>query len=149
MSVNKGGVEMDVKVFLSRYHYMELAIKQMQEEIAEYMRLANSIPGMNFDAMRVDGTKSLDAPFTKWINKAMEMELQMGDRIKKLQTLKCEIITVIDELEDSELKRLLIYRYIDWLSWSEISNKLYCSVSTIKRWHKTSLSLLKIQRNSV
>ena len=134
---------MDAKGYLSRYHYLEIDIKHMQDEVAEYKRLANSIPGMSFDSIRVDGTKTHDAPFTKWIYTAMEKELQLADLIKRLQTVKCEIISVIDELEDAELKRLLIYRYIDWLSWNEISHNLFVSISTVKRWHKIALNLQK------
>ncbi|OHE31928.1 MAG: hypothetical protein A2009_05620 [Tenericutes bacterium GWD2_38_27] len=130
---------MDVKQYLSRYHYLELDIKHMQDEIKEYKRLANSIPGMNFDAIRVDGTRSLDAPFTKWIHKALEKELQIADFKKQLQQVKCEIISVIDKLGDTEHKKLLIYRYIDWESWNVIANKMYISLSTLKRWHKIAL----------
>ena len=36
MRVDEGGVEMDVKQYLSRYHYLELDIKHMQDEIKEY-----------------------------------------------------------------------------------------------------------------
>jgi len=135
---------MNVKDYLSRYHYTELKIQRMQEEVYEYNRLANSIPGCNFDAIRVDGTKSLDAPFTKWIHKALEQELLIEDMKRKHPIIKCEIISVIDELEDTELKKLLIYRYIDWLSWNDIAAKMYVSLSTLKRWHKNALELLKI-----
>ena len=72
---------------------------------------------MNFDAIRVDGTRSLDAPFTKWVHKALEKELQIDDLKKQLQQVKCEIISTIDEVEDMELRKILIYRYIDWNSW--------------------------------
>jgi DNA-directed RNA polymerase specialized sigma subunit len=130
---------MDVKQYLSRYHYLELDIKHMQDEIKEYERLANSIPGMNFDAIRVDGTRSLEAPFTKWIHKALEKELQIADLKKQLQIIKCEIISVIDKIDETEHKKLLIYRYIDWKSWSEIASMMYISLSTIKRWHKIAL----------
>jgi len=136
---------MDVKQYLSRYHYLELDLKHMQDEIKEYERLANSIPGMNFDAIRVDGTRSLDAPFTKWIHKALEKKLQIADLEKQLQIIKCEIISVIDKLGDIEHKKLLIYRYIDWESWNVIANKMYISRSTVKRWHLTALSGIQIE----
>jgi DNA-directed RNA polymerase specialized sigma subunit len=135
---------MDVRKYLSRYHYLELDIKHMQDEIKEYERLANSIPGMSFDAIRVDGTKSLDAPFTKWIHKAMEKELQIAGMKKQLQTVKCEIISVIDELDETEHKKLLIYRYIDWMSWNEIAAKMYFSKATARRLHEKALVELKI-----
>jgi len=140
---------MNVKDYLSRYHYTELKIQRMQEEVYEYNRLANTIPGCNFDAIRVDGTKSLDAPFTKWIHKAMEQELLIEDMKRKLPIIKCEIISVIDELEDTELKKLLIYRYIDWLSWSGIATKMYVSISTLKRWHKTAIESISINTKRI
>ena len=136
---------MDVKQYLSRYHYLELDIKHMQDEIKEYERLANSIPGMNFDAIRVDGTRSLDAPFTKWIHKALEKELQIADLKKQLQQVKCEIISTIDEVEDMELRKILIYRYIDWNSWNEIATKMFISFSTARRMNDEALKLLSVK----
>ena len=135
---------MKVKEYLSRYHYTELKIKRLQEEVNEYIRLANSIPGCNFDAIRVDGTKSLDAPFVKWIHKALDNEQLIGELKKQLPVIKGEIISIIDELEDSQLKRVLIHRYIDWLSWSEIAKKLYFSSSKIRRMHDKALEEITI-----
>ena len=136
---------MDVKQYLSRYHYLELDIKHMQDEIKEYERLANSIPGMNFDAIRVDGTRSLDAPFTKWVHKALEKELQIDDLKKQLQQVKCEIISTIDEVEDMELRKILTYRYIDWNSWNEIATKMFISFSTARRMNDKALKLLSVK----
>ena len=136
---------MDVRAFLSRYHYLEIDIKHMQDEVAEYKRLASSIPGMSFDSIRVDGTRTLDAPFTKWIYAAMEKEQKIEVLVSQLQTIKCEIISAIDQLENTEYKRLLIFRYIDWRSWNEISKNLYVSLSTTKRWHKNSLRCLRFE----
>lgn len=135
---------MDVKQYLSRYHYLELDIKHMQDEIKEYERLASSIPGMNFDAIRVDGTRSLDAPFTKWIHKALEKELQIADLKKQLQQVKCEIISTIDEVEDMDLRKILIYRYIDWNSWNEIASKMFISYSSSRRLHDKAIKLIRI-----
>jgi DNA-directed RNA polymerase specialized sigma subunit len=58
--------------------------------------------------------------------------------------IKGEIIAAIDTIEDKELRILLIYRYIDCISWQEIAEKLFVSNSTLKRWHIKALSLLKI-----
>lgn len=72
----------------------------------------------------------------------MEQEQLIEDMKRKLPIIKCEIITAIDELDDTELKRLLIYRYIDWLSWSDITAKMYVSLSTLKRWHIKAIEQL-------
>jgi DNA-directed RNA polymerase specialized sigma subunit len=134
---------MNAKEYLSRYHETEIKINKLQQMVDEYIRLANSIPGINFDAIRVDGTKSLQAPFEKWILKALDDEAVIIELKRKLPIIKGEIIAFIDKLEDKELRKLLIYRYLDWSSWQEIADKMFVSISTLKRWHIKALSLLK------
>jgi len=130
---------MNAKEYLSRYHETEIKINKLQQMVDEYIRLANSIPGINFDAIRVDGTKSLQAPFEKWILRALNDEAVILELKSKLPIIKGEIIALIDELEDKELRKLLIYRYLDWSSWQEIADKMFVSISTLKRWHKTAI----------
>ncbi len=135
---------MKAKEYLSRPHYMEIRVKQMQAEIAEYKRLASSIPGCSFDRILVDGTRQNDAPFVKWIYKAIDREKQMNELINKLPFVKGETISVIDEIENSDYKMVLLYKYIDWLSWSEIASKMYYSTATIRRWHDKAITLIKV-----
>jgi hypothetical protein len=136
---------MNAKEYLSRYHEAEIKINKLQQMVDEYIRLANSIPGINFDAIRVDGTKNLKAPFEKWILRALDDEAVIIELKSKLPIIKGEIIAVIDELEDKELRKLLIYRYLDWCSWQEIADKMYVSISTLKRWHKNALSTIHFE----
>lgn len=135
---------MNVKEYLSRYHETKVKIKELEQIVAEYIRLANSIPGINFDQVRIDGTKSLQAPFEKWIIRALDDEAEIKVLKKSLPIIKCEIIAAIDTIDDKELRKVLIYRYIDWISWQEIAEKMYVSNSTLKRWHLKALDLLKI-----
>ncbi|MCB9196558.1 MAG: hypothetical protein H6598_10065 [Flavobacteriales bacterium] len=135
---------MNIKEYLSRYHETKVKIKELQQMVAEYIRLANSIPGINFDQVRIDGTKSLQAPFEKWIIRALDDEAEIEELKRTLPIIKGEIIAAIDTIEGKELKKLLIYRYIDCISWQEIAEKLFVSYSTLKRWHIKALNLLKI-----
>ena len=130
---------MQVREYLSRYYHTKEKIKQLEEETKEFIRLANSIPGISFDQIRVDGTKSLKAPFEKWIQKTLENEQRILHMKRNLSNIKGEVISLIDKLNDSKLKRLLIYRYIDRMSWNEIANALVYSPSTIRRWHEKAL----------
>jgi DNA-directed RNA polymerase specialized sigma subunit len=135
---------MQVKDYLSRYHNTKEKIKLLEKEIEEFIRLANSIPGISFDQLRVDGTKSLKAPFEKWIQKTLENEQKITLMKRKLPIIKGEIIGVINRLDDSKCKRLLIYRYIDWLSWDNIAKNLVYSSSTVRRWHEKALSQIAL-----
>ncbi|MGE4320628.1 MAG: hypothetical protein AB7E61_04155 [Acholeplasmataceae bacterium] len=130
---------MTAKEYLSRYHNIKRRIELLQGEVDEYIRLANSIPGINFDQIRVDGTKNLEAPFEKWIRKALDNELWIVDMKNKLPVIKGEIISAIAKLEDELQRRVMIFRYIDWLSWADIAERMYYSVATIRRWHDKAL----------
>jgi DNA-directed RNA polymerase specialized sigma24 family protein len=134
----------DVKEYLSRYHNTKVKIQKLQALVDEYIRLANQVPGIQFDAIRVDGGKSLKAPFEKWILKALDYELEIKDMEANLPTIKADILKTIEQLKDSEKERVLILRYIDWLTWNQIADEMYISRSTVKRWHLNALSLLKI-----
>lgn len=130
---------MNVKEYLSKYHNTKLKISRLQVEVEEYIRLANSIPGINFDQIRVDGTKSLEAPFEKWIRKVLDNENLIVDLKRRLPIIKGEIMSVIESLEDTDLKRVLIFKYIDWLTWRKIGEKMFYSVASIRRWHDKAL----------
>jgi len=133
---------MTAKEYLSRYHKMVTQIKSMKLEVVEFKRLANSLPSMNFDSIRVDETKKHEAPFIKWIDKIIDKELHIRKLEERLPIVKSEIIQTIDSLENPDLKRLLIFRYIDSLSWNEISNQMFVSTSTLKRRHIKAQKLL-------
>jgi DNA-directed RNA polymerase specialized sigma24 family protein len=135
---------MTAKEYLGRYYKTKQKIQSLQSLVDEYIRLANEIPGIQFDAIRVDGTRNLKAPFEKWILKALDYEDDILEMKRLLPTYEKEIFEAIDLIEEDNYKKLLIYRYIDNLSWQEISNRLFISRSTVKRWHLKALSLLKI-----
>ncbi len=135
---------MTAKEYLSRYYKTKQKIQSLQSLVDEYIRLANKIPGIQFDAIRVDGTRNLKAPFEKWILKALDYEDDILEMKRLLPTYEKEIFEAIDLIEEDNYKKLLIYRYIDNLSWQDISNRLFISRSTVKRWHLKALSLLKI-----
>lgn len=135
---------MTVKEYLNRYQKTKSKIYSLQSLVNEYIRLANEIPGVNFDAIRVDGTRKLEAPYEKWILRIVDYENEIKKMKKILPIYKKEIIDAVEGIEQNNYKKLLIYRYIDSLSWAEISERLYISRSTVKRWHLNALSLLKI-----
>lgn len=135
---------MTAKEYLSRYHQTKIKIDKLQGLVDVYIRLANEIPGVHFDQIRVDGGKNLKAPFEKWILKALEYENEIRQLKQALPNIKAEILKTIEQLNDSEMERALILRYIDWVTWNEIAAKMFVSISTLKRWHLKAQSLLNI-----
>lgn len=58
--------------------------------------------------------------------------------------MKDEIIGVIETLDNEDYKTLLVLRYLNCKSWDDIADKLYTSLSTVKRWHTKALEQIKI-----
>ena len=58
-------------------------------------------------------------------------------------------MNVIEQLDNENYKNILIMRYLETLTWEDIADKMYCSCSTIKRWHKNALIYIKIEEKIV
>jgi len=125
--------------YLNQVGRLQHKLKMMKLRAEEYEELANSIPTQNYSRDRVSGTRNLEAPFVKW-----DLEIDMKAVEQKLDEKRAEIITVIEALSDENQKSVLMLRYISLLSFNQITNKMYFSLSTIKRWHKEGIENIKI-----
>lgn len=130
--------------YLNQVGRLQHKLKMMKLRAEEYEELANSIPTQNYSRERVSGTRNLEAPFVKWLNKLWDLEIDMKEVEQKLEEKRAEIITVIEALSDENQKSVLMLRYISLLSFNQITNKMYFSLSTIKRWHKEGIENIKI-----
>ena len=139
---------MKAKKYLQQIQRLSNHIERLKDEAKEYERLANSVPGQTFDRERVDCTRNLEAPFVKWIYKKIEKEEEIAKAEKKLLEIKSVAEGYICKINDVDLRLLLIYRYFNFYSWSQIASKMYVSMSTVYRYHELALDsfdeLLKI-----
>lgn len=111
---------MDKKEYLSRYHNLIERIERKKQYIAFCEEQSHSIPGQDFSVERVDHTPSFEAPFVKWVIRGLDAERELKDLEAKASVAKVEIESAIVKLDDDKLQFLLVYRYINWLTWEEI-----------------------------
>ena len=135
---------MTAKEYLSQVYKLDHKIYLMQLEVEEYRRLASSIPGQDFTRERVDHTPTYEAPFVKWIMKAIDKEAEIKKRMEELQVLKAKVMGVIDEIEDDNLRMILKFRYINSMQFPDIADKMYASLATVYRWHREGLAQVKV-----
>lgn len=133
---------MDKKTYLCRYHNLLEKIQKKKEYIAFCHERAGSIPGPQYGERINNPSPSYEAPFVKWIYRAIDAEDELKDFEAKAELAKQEIETSISKIGDEDLQMILIYRYIDWLSWIEIANKIYCSLASVYRKHNEALEKL-------
>ena len=136
---------MTSKEYLMQIYNLDHKIYMMQLEADEYRRMADVIPGGNYDKPFVKpSNRNTEAPFVKWINKALDKEKEIEKEIERLNNLTVEITDVIDALENIDYRMLLKLRYLQSMSFGDIANKMYISCSTLKRWHNEALELIVV-----
>lgn len=135
---------MTAKEYLSQIQKLEYKISRMKLRAEEYQRLSESIPGQNYDGIRVDCTRNHDAPFVKWLMKKADLEQEISVLEEKLANLKAEIMMCIERLDNEDYKNVLVMHYIKGLPWTEIANRMYVVERTIYRWHNNALREIKI-----
>lgn len=133
---------MDKINYLCRYHNLIEKMEKKKEYIAFCNERAGSIPGPSYGERMNNPSPSHEAPFVKWVYSAIDAEGELKKMEEKAKSARQEIETSIAGLEDETLQMILIYRYIDWLSWTEISNKVYCSLASVYRKHRDAIEKL-------
>lgn len=137
---------MDKIKYLCKYHNLQIQIEKKKEYISFCEERSNSIPGPCYDKIGTNPSPNLDAPFVKWIYRRIDAEAELKELEEKALKAKMEIEDSIAKLDDPDLERVLIYRYIDWKSWKEISEKMFYSSSTVRRKHEEALDKLVIEK---
>lgn len=122
---------------------LQQKLKSMHLRAEEYDRLASSVPGPNYSGVRVDGTRSLEAPFVKWISKLTDLEAKIKETEAELEKVKTEVVATIEALDDEREKDVLMLRYISCMTWDEILEKLYLSKPTAMRCHRGGLAKIE------
>lgn len=136
---------MDKKTFLCKYHNLIRKIEYLKKDIERCDELALSISGPVYDSdMPRSPNRNLEAPFVKWIYRRLDDEQELKRLEPEADTLKATIVNAISKIGDTELESVLIYRYIYWNSWNEISAKIYVSPTTARRLHNKALDAFEI-----
>jgi len=135
---------MTVKEYLCRYHNILEKIKIKKEYIEFCKQRGASLSSPSFDGMPKSPNYDTNPPFVKWLIKRKQAEDELKELEKKAEEVKLETEETIAELNDECYEMILIMRYIDWMTWEDIADRLYCSIATIKRKHEKALRELKI-----
>lgn len=124
--------------FLNKPFRINKKIIFVKNKIEEYDTLSLSLGGGGFEE-KVQCTRNLDAPFVKWIYKKLDAEAELKDLYVELGKSQDEVMALIDTLSNMDCKMVAIKKYIGFKSWSQISDELYSSVATVRRWHNKAL----------
>ena len=105
---------MRVETYLSQGRMLNQRINYQLKKLGELKNAACSLPALTIRKDKVQSS-----------NREIDM----------LVDLKEEIMEVIGQVDSEELQMVLIYRYMEGMTWDEIGELFHADKSTIKRWH--------------
>jgi RNA polymerase sigma factor (sigma-70 family) len=130
---------MTAEQYLSQAYRLDQRIQLDQAELGNLRTLAASVGSPGFEE-HYNPNHPTDAPFVKALERIWEMEQKVSSELNQLLRLKQDILTVLSKVDDVDERLILTYRYLQNMSWSEISIELGVSDRTIRRWHERALS---------
>lgn len=140
---------MEIKEYLKQAYLLDKRIQHYLEDIKRLRLMATSVSSPRYDIDRVQTSKNTEAPFVKSLNKIMDLEAKINEKLILFISLKEQILDMISKLESVDEQLLLTYRYLNNMTWDEIAKELHASRATVLRWHGNALVKLKMPENPI
>ena len=138
---------MTSKEFLDRPYHIKKKIRYLELELDRYKVMMNSIPQPSYGTVRVDKTPSTETPNQKALEKYYETEDKIKEMKEELKHVIWGTYSAIEKVDIPEYQSILTYKYIEGMTWDEISKKGYVAYSTVRKWHKLALESFRMMNN--
>ena len=135
---------MDVKTYLSLGIWLDQRINFNLRRLQEMKTGICSLHSPQISMSRIQKSKNGDAPYVESILRVEELQERINRETDILIDIRQQIDETIRTVEYEKYQMLLLYRYIDGLTWEDIGNKLHAGRSTVKRWHNDALKLVRM-----
>ena len=127
--------------YLSRYTKLGKRIEQLSTERAMWLSRACKTTQTISDMPKAkNGAQGDSGEVAQYI----EIGEEITRELRNLHRLRREIRAVITTLEDDILQTLMLYRYIDGMTFEEIAVKLHYSWRQVCRKHGQALAKLRM-----
>lgn len=128
------------KEYLRRYHAAELAEREIREEIDD-LRMNKMFPALIQDGMP-HGSSCGD--LSAYAAQLDELLVELKDQMEKRIRIRREITRKIESMQDETEKTVLRLRYIRWLRWEQIAERMGYSLRNITKIHGKALAHFEI-----
>lgn len=124
------------KEYLRRYHAAELAEREIREEIDD-LRMNKMFPALIQDGMP-HGSSCMD--LSEYAAQFDELLTELKDQMEQRIRIRREITQRIEAMQDETEKTVLRLRYIHWLRWEQIAERMGYSLRNITKIHGKALA---------
>ncbi len=116
---------------------LEQRVAQAKELKARAMHISSPSFGEKVQTTRQGNRQEIA------IEKYMLMYDRAEDKAQELESLKDEIITRLERVTDYKIYQVLIYRYVYYMKFEEIADKIFFSVRQVRRYHMQGLQVFE------
>lgn len=119
-------------------------IERLEEQIRT-IRSNKMSPSISQEGMpHAGGQSGLEAYAAKLDDMERRMIKWKQEALERAEKVYGTIRALPDTSGEENLKAVLYYRYIDFMKWEDIQEKLHADRATIYRWHIKALDLIDI-----
>lgn len=125
---------MTANEYLSQVYNLKRKIKYNMVRLDELREMTGSISSPSWDRVS-SGNRCTEASFVKVLERIWEKEAEINREIEELEKKEREIQSVIEKLTDADERYVLLYRYMQGMTWEAISLEMNLSEKTVRRKH--------------
>lgn len=135
---------MKAKDYLEQIRILDRLINNKLQELEQLEALATKVTSVN-SGDRVQASGSQDK-MADTVIKILELKQEINADIDRLVDLKCEIIPLIDAVQDADLIDVLYKRYIQGKKWEEIALEMHYTFRWVLKLHGRALQKIDMIR---
>lgn len=129
------------KKFLNQFYWVTKELEELEEKLKRLTIKIQEVKVSDFSLSPKGG------PSTDMIDLLSQKEKYqnlLAKKIVKIENIRLQIETALDNLEDSRLRLILKYKYLQNYSYKEIASKLNKSERHIRRLHDIAIRIIEI-----
>lgn len=135
---------MTTKEYLRQAYRLNELIKSHADELAALRQLSNGLVSSTQERVS-GGDPTGDTQTVNTLSKIIELEEKIQKEMNNLIDLQQDIHNSIANVKDQDEQLLLRYRYIEFLHWEEIAERMNFSTMQVNRIHGKALQHLQIK----
>ena len=128
---------MNVKMYLNQLRTLEAVIRARKKQLNRLRQERTYLSGVSYDSDRVQSSGNTDQ--MKGSDVLIDLEIEIADKVRAAVALREKIISEIEQLQNPQYVRLLLYRYIDGMRFEQIACEMGYSYVRVAHLHGEAL----------
>lgn len=139
---------MTAKEYLDRLWQLNKEIDADLAKVTDLKRQTSKIT-VAYSSMPGSPNRNTDK-VEKLVARIVDLQHQADAKIDRLVDLKCEVVEMLSEIDEPELRAVLELRYLTFKEWSDVALAMQCGERHVYKLHRKAMeSFENILKNSL